>query len=317
MGRRIWSIQEPRLYDSFWLSAAESWGAEGKDQFEPGPAVEGAEARQKFRAAFGAEAAETVGDQARERLDELLTSRGDDGLLEHIERLGADAADDSTVKSQSLAIAGEIASRILRRRLFKAAGRASRTGAPAKELYRKYERPDARRRLEREAEEYAELGPAPKVAIWLPDPSMKVKPADVLVDYRGTINTFYSYEEDGSGRGSDIYSAHARLWGLWVFVDHGVSPEDRQIVLSFLSRELGVRWDEEDPMLGNDPTKAPDHLAAMLVSETDEANKKVEKLIETVATQVRARGEVKTFNELKTVYEQARDLPDDDEVLPS
>jgi hypothetical protein len=140
---------------------------------------------------------------------------------------------------------------------------------------------------------------------------MKVKPADVLVDYRGTINTFYSYEENGSGRGSDIYSAHARLWGLWVFVDPDVSQESRRIVLSFLSRTLGVRWDKDDPMLGSDPTKAPDHLAAMLVSETEEANEKVAELIDKVATEARARGQVKTFNELKTVYERARDLPRD------
>ena len=144
---------------------------------------------------------------------------------------------------------------------------------------------------------------------------MKVKPAGVLVDFRGTINTFYSYEEHNSRRGSDIYAAHALLWGLWVFVDPDVNPESRRIVLSFLSRKLGVSWDKEDPMLGSDPVMAPHHLAAMLVKEADEANEKVKKLIETVSTEIRARGDLATFSQLKTVYEKAADIRGQDDAV--
>lgn len=253
-------------------------------------------------AASGAE--ESPDARAKARLDKMMTSHGDDGLLEQIRATGANPLTDSDSAEHPRAVAGRLAGAVLERQLFKVAGRASRSGGPAEELFKRYREPGPRRELERRAEEFAELGPAPKVAIWLPDPEMKLKHARVLVDYHGTVNSFISYELHGGRRGSEIYEAHARLWGLSVFVDPNVNEEDRRIVLAFLARELGVRWDGDHPLLGDDPSLATDHLAATLTCGTEASLTDVAALIGR-ATAARARGDSQTFKELRTIYELA------------
>lgn len=292
------------LLDAFWREGAEARVAEADRSSELDPQLNPSRYRHQFEELFGPLEAASVTAAARIRLDELMTSHGDDGLLEHIYGVGKSAQAAGATDETSSVVAGRLADAILNRRLFKAAGRASRSRGPAEELFDRYRDPESRRALERRAEEFAELGPAPTVAIWLPDPKMKLKHAGVLVDYNGTINSFVSYELHGGRRGSEIYDAHARLWGLSVFVDPEVSEEDRRVVLAFLARELGVRWEGEHPLLGDDPSMAPDHLAAALTCETEASLTDVTTLIEKAGS-ARARGESETFKELRTRYRLA------------
>jgi HD superfamily phosphohydrolase len=293
------------LRDTFWLEQAAEWAADGGDAFTSTQGEDAAAARRRFKSQFGAKDFRVVDSETRERLDKLLTSRGDDGLLEHVEALGEkESQPDRSEPRNGLVVAGRLAGDLLRRRLFKVAGRASRSGAAAAGLFARYQNPDKRRRLERQAEQYAELGPSPKVAIWLPDPKMRLKLAEVLVDYGGTINSFVEYERHGAGRGSEIYDAHGRLWALWVFVDPDVDKESRRVVLSFLARELGVRWDHQDGLLGPDPAGAPDHLAAMLTTGVEASTERVNALIN-AAKAGRARSDTETFRELLTRYRAA------------
>lgn len=292
------------LLDAFWRDDAMAHAAEAGRESELDLELDTHEFRLQFASLFGEAEAESVKASAETRLDELVTSHGDDGLLEQIQALGKSAQEEEGHAPR--VVAGRLAQGILNRRLFKMAGRVSRSGGPAEELFNRYRDPDSRRDLERRAEEFAELGPAPRIAIWLPDPKMKLKHAGVLVDYNGTINSFVSYESHSGRRGSEIYDAHARLWGLSVFVDPDVSEEDRRIVLAFLARELGVRWEGEHPLLGDDPNVAPDHLAAALICDTEASTMDVAMLMETAGSG-RARGESKTFNELRTRYRIANE----------
>jgi HD superfamily phosphohydrolase len=292
-------------YDELWLEESDRWCAEAGKTFVGEDGEDAAAARRRFKKLFRAKAHSDVTTEARDRLDELLTSRGDDGLMEHVEAQGkAEAQKKSSEARSGIIVAGKLAGQLLRRRLFKVAGRASRSGAAAESLFGRYQDPDLRRQLERGAEEYAELGPSPKVAIWLPDPKMRLKLAEVLVDYRGAIDTFVEYERHGAGRGSEIYDAHSRLWAVWVFVDPEVQKEDRRIALSYLARELGVRWERHDTLLGPDPAIAPDHLAAVLATDAESSSEDVERLIE-AARAGRARSDTATFKELLTRYKQA------------
>jgi len=292
------------LLDAFWRDVALARAAEAGREAEIDLGLDTRALRREFAAVFGEEEAGSVKEAAEIRLDKLMTSHGDDGLLEQIQALGESARGEGDRAPR--VVAGRLAEGILNRRLFKMAGRVSRSGGPAEELFNRYRDPESRRDLERRAEEFAELGPAPRIAIWLPDPKMKLKHAGVLVDYNGTINSFVSYESHSGRRGSEIYEAHARLWGLSVFVDPDVSEEDRRIVLAFLARELGVRWEGEHPLLGEDPNMAPDYLAAALTCETEATTMDVAKLMETAGSG-RARGENKTFKELRTRYRIANE----------
>lgn len=292
------------LLDAYWREGAEARAAAAEGQSEIDPLLDASAFRREFAEVFGESEVASVTAAAQTRLDELMTSRGDDGLLEHIHTAAASARATGATEQAPSVVAGRLADAILNRRLFKVAGRASRSGGPAEELFNRYRDPDSRRLLERRAEQFAELGPAPTVGIWLPDPAMKLKHAGVLVDYRGTINSFVSYELHGGRRGSEIYDAHARLWGLCVFVDPKVSEEDRRVVLAFLARELGVRWEGEHPLLGEDPNMAPDHLAAALTCETEASMTDVTTLMEKAGS-ARARGDGETFSELRTRYRLA------------
>jgi hypothetical protein len=291
------------LLDAFWRESAMARATEAGRELDLDPEVDTRALRLQFASLFGEGAAKSAQASAQTRLDEMMTSHGDDGLLEQIRAMGESAKEE---KYAPQVVAGRLAAGILNRRLFKMAGRVSRSGGPAEELFNRYRDPDSRRDLERRAEEFAELGPAPRIAIWLPDPKMKLKHAGVLVDYNGTINSFVSYESHSGRRGSEIYDAHARLWGLSVFVDPDVTEEDKRIVLAFLARELGVRWEGEHPLLGDDPNMAPDHLAAALTCETEASAMDVAMLMQTAGSG-RARGESETFKELRTRYRIANE----------
>lgn len=292
------------LLDAFWRDAAIARATEASRESEFDPGLDTRAFRVQFASIFGEAEAKWVQESAKTRLDEMMTSHSDDGLLEQIRAMGESAQREEGHAPR--VVAGRLAEGILNRRLFKMAGRVSRSGGPAEELFNRYRDPDSRRDLERRAEEFAELGPGPRIAIWLPDPRMKLKHAGVLVDYNGTINSFVSYESHSGRRGSEIYEAHARLWGLSVFVDPDVSEEDRRIVLAFLARELGVRWEGEHPLFGDDPNVAPDHLAAALTCETEASAMDVAMLMETAGSG-RARGEGETFKELRTRYRVANE----------
>jgi hypothetical protein len=124
------------------------------------------------------------------------------------------------------------------RRLFKKAAQVKGARA-AKELYEKYSSPAVRRRLEHDAAEYAEIVEDWKVVLWLPNPDMRLKQAEVLVDHGGGVARLVDYSQ----RGKEIYDDHKALWSVWVFVHPDVRPEARKWVLASLSEAMQLRWD--------------------------------------------------------------------------
>ncbi len=258
--------------DGLWLLAA-AGGISGLDEAESLQRRDVEEMRKRFSAEFGHEyREETIGDEKRKvhdvdrevrrKLEEELAGRGDDGLLETLKTFRTLRAEDEQVQAvggfgrRVLELhrqAGELADAFLDRRLFKVAARVGVEDAPAMELYEKFGK-DARERsaLEREAERFAGLRGGPKVLIWLPSPKMRVKVAEVLVDDGNHIDRFAAYEEPRSGRGSDIYGGHSRLWGLWVFT-HPELPDERQDdVLAYLAERFGVAWEKQREQWGSD-----------------------------------------------------------------
>jgi HD superfamily phosphohydrolase len=271
--------------------------------------------RQRFHEEFEPEyEEETIGDEERKihpvdrvvrrELEGELIARGDDGLLEELRTFTRLRSSDPRVQAaggfEPLVLelhkhAGELADAFLERRLFKLSGRVGVQDAPAQELYEEFGK-DARKRstVERDAERFAGLRGVPQVLIWLPNPKMRVKVAEVLVDDGDHIDRFAAYEEPRARRGSEIYGGHSRLWGLWVFTHPDMPSERREDVLAYLAERFGVAWEKQREHWGNDYWQWVDQLILSRVLDTDPQGKDVRDLVLQVTAATPARGHADT-----------------------
>jgi HD superfamily phosphohydrolase len=178
-----------------------------------------------------------------QRLEDVFTARSDDGLLEHV----VDEARRSGTDRRSRGIAA-LATAVLDRDLFKLIGRAESRAdmALAKEKFEKFGTAEARRRLERNAARLAGLEHGWQVVIWLPNPDMRLKVAQVLVDNDEGIAPLDRIEE-ASGQ---IVEQHRELWAISVYAHRSVrdATDERiaDVLLASLKTEMDiglVRWD--------------------------------------------------------------------------
>lgn len=177
--------------------------------------------------------------QAMAQFEREMTRRSDDGLLEYLrDRAEADPG------NRRLSAAGALVEGLLDRRLFKPIARSDPNYLPmAGQLFQRYEKPDARRRLEADCARYAGLKHRWHVLLWIPAPEMKMKAAGVLVDDDQRI---LPLDATASGRrGLEIYESHAALWAVSVFV-HEDAVSERQVIRAWLARELGIGWASDD-----------------------------------------------------------------------
>jgi len=187
-----------------------------------------------------------VSTAATWELEKLLLQLGDDGVLEYIADEGEDRGS-----------AGELAGRMLKRELYKPV--ANVVGpAGAEDLYERFGPADGRKELEKEACEHAGIKDDWQLVLWIPDPEMRLKLAELLVDDSKGIAKF----KDKFGKGSDIYADHKDLWTISVFVHPEINTRAAQSALAKLGQRLGVSWSNHTEALGRDPASAPEHLAA-------------------------------------------------------
>jgi HD superfamily phosphohydrolase len=210
----------------------------------------------------------SIDNWVKGRLEDLFLKGGDDGLLEYLSHIS-----EGEQRGRRDAIS-RLAVDLLDRNLFKFGARVKRAKA-AHELYDKFHSPDVRHRLEREAAEYAELREGWKVVLWVPKPEMRLKQAEVLVDHGDGISKLVDY----SSRGREIYEDHKRLWSISVFVGGDVTDEERRWVLARLAQLMLVHWEGFEHELGDDPQRAPEHLAALLACRDDTVQRNVDALL--------------------------------------
>lgn len=179
--------------------------------------------------------AESGDETPKATMETELLSRGDDGLLETLR----DQAVGIGPASPNWTLVGKLATDLLNRRLYKRAASFSKREV-AEEFYATWGGREARESLENEVEQFAELDPS-TVVLWIPEPTMRLKAAEVLVDDGDAITKLASIAESGA---SSIYESHRKLWSLGVFVHPSLSERDRSVVLAFLQQRLGgIRWD--------------------------------------------------------------------------
>ena len=205
-----------------------------------------------------------LGKLVRWELEKMLLHHGDDGVLEQVSAMtGADKAGAAT-----------LAKDLLDRRLYKPAANAVGAAA-AEDLYDEFGSAEERRRLESEACKHAEIEDDWHLVLWIPDPDMRLKLAELLVNDGQGVAKF----KDKYQKGSDIYAAHKELWTISVFVHPSVSTKKTRAALAKLGQKLGVSWDAYVDELGSDPAVAPEHLAAIEVLEVPAVTKNVEHLV--------------------------------------
>ncbi len=201
---------------------------------------------------------------ARWSLENLFLRYGDDGVLEQIAHSNA----------ASFTEASQLAAMLLDRTLYKPAAEALRPAA-TDGLYKEFGSSQNRRTLEHAAAKHAELEHDWHVVLWIPDPEMRLKLAELLVDDGNGITKF----KDKSSRGSDIYASHKDLWTISVFVHPTVTVSKTRAVLAKLAKEMGVSWDTHRKELGPDPDVAPQHLAAVKACKMQVVDERVSALV--------------------------------------
>lgn len=300
--------------DALWLQAACERIAGFDDAEELRRRGDVEEMRQRFHDRLAAEYERDVVDKGREvhevdlvvrrKLEDELVDAGDDGLLEKLAAFRGLKETDTRVQAAGgfsprvLELhrhTGELASAFLQRRLFKVAGRVGIEDAPAQELYDNIGK-DARRRsdVERAAERFAGLRGGPQVLIWLPNPTMRVKVAEVLVDDGNHIDRFAAYEAPRARRGSDIYGGHSRLWGLWIFTRPDMTKAQREDVLAYLAERLGVAWEQQREHWGSAYWQWVDQLILARLLNGEPGDNDVQELVTGVAAATSARGDADT-----------------------
>lgn len=184
-----------------------------------------------------------VAAEAKARLELQFLRRSDDGLLEYILDQGETEGATSRQKA-----AAELANGLRERRLFKILGRAGgdKDLAMAQENFDKFAAdPRIRREFERDAAAFASVAAGWQVVVWLPNPKMRLKVADVLVHQTGTYVTPLSKIEPTS---REIVEQHQRLWAVTVYApeDVRVDSDKRDAILTYLGDRMGMRFRRPD-----------------------------------------------------------------------
>ena len=180
----------------------------------------------------------SIDTEVKTVLERHFTDFGDDGLLQYIARKATNLADKGDSRNNAI---GRLADDVLNRRLFKRIGSLS-PRANAQEIWRRFGPAEKRRRIEQATAKYAGLDHSWYVVVWIPNPDMKLKAAEVLVDDRGTISRLSDLERSGHDRGSEIYEAHKALWAISVYVHPDVPTDRRSVVMAHIAEQLGLTW---------------------------------------------------------------------------
>ncbi len=186
----------------------------------------------------GKKPSEKVRAAVQSELEREFLRFSDDGLLEHLRDL-------DTNGSRRLREVARLATMLLNRQIYKELGHAASPDdrAIAQQVYDKFGAdPLKRRELERRAARYVGLNPDSEVAIWMPDPEMRLKVARVLVHKDGNVAPL-SEVESTSG---EIVEQHRNLWSVSVYAPEAARHADNertlQALLSFLRDETGLAF---------------------------------------------------------------------------
>jgi HD superfamily phosphohydrolase len=238
----------------------------------------------------GHQVAKELSADIKRQVEERVRGLGDDSLLEYLAGNVASAADEPPTSKKVRALSNDL----LNRRLYKRAAEAVGTGVKER-LFELFGERSDRRKLELEAARFAGV-PEEQIVIWLPDPRMRLKIAEVLVDFGQGVAPFNQY----SDKGEDIYTAHRNLWTATVFVHRDIIQRQLEpVILARLAELMGVEWDRYRPSSAERPQDWPLCLAASRELGEDFIEDELRELLEAESAQkVAHRSSGLTFDDL-------------------
>lgn len=294
---------EPNARDASWLREQVALDDLSRDELD-GPAED-------------SERVKEIDRRARDLLEEEFLRWSDDGLLEQL----VIEAERREHDDRWVAI-GSLASGVLDRRLYKLAGHARESSEDRrKDKYQKFGGAAARRERERAAARFAGIEHAWKLLLWVPNPTMRLKAADVLVDDGKKIEPLRDRDRDAGG----IVSRHKDLWGVSVYVDpelrscadkgpqrsRGRGRVDDEVrlraALSVMRDEMALDLRRHD---GSEVPSFPSFLARH-VAEEEGMGRREEERLATVAGRESHRS-----GRLEDAIDAARSLAQDNGLLP-
>ncbi|MDH5356661.1 MAG: hypothetical protein OEY09_19635 [Gammaproteobacteria bacterium] len=193
----------------------------------------------------GEEAVEKIGREVTDTIEKAFIRHGDDGLIEHIIANVEDNLNIAGTEASQKAVKS-LAEAVQNRQLFKSYARCSSALSQAEELFSKFGHASKRRELEEGACRYAGIEHSWHVLLWLPNPNMRLKAAEVLVEDANGIMPLIDKENVGRHRGDEIYQSHRNLWEITIFASKTIdrnSPEFKA-ALAWLSENMGIDWDQ-------------------------------------------------------------------------
>ena len=237
----------------------------------------------------GGAAAEEIRKDVSEELEMRIRGLGDDGLLEYLAGYFHDG--ESVVDRRAQSLADDLLNRRLYKRAAQARGRSDR-----KRIFERFGPAENRRELERKAAEYVGTT-EDKVVIWLPNPKMRLKTAEVLVDFGEGIAPFNKF----SSRGEEIYRDHEELWTITVFVHDDLRRAGHEpAILARLAELMGVEWDMHKPPGAKRPVDWPLARALASITNSGLAEEDVRELLkDPQAHAIVHRGAGLTFKDLR------------------
>jgi len=176
------------------------------------------------------------------KLELEFLNRSDDGLLEHVVEIGSAEGAGNSLRN-SAALAEKLAARDLFKGIGLASGEVNRS--VSSEVFAKFSNPERRRELERDAARFAGIDrSAQELVVWLPDPGMRLKVAEVLVYVDGSIAPLSRVERASQ----EIVEQHQRLWGVTIYAEKSVvdRPQAADAILAYLGDEMGLVFHRPD-----------------------------------------------------------------------
>lgn len=277
--------------DELWTeSAREQAGTPVQHAIDSGKGIDGV--RLAVRDAKGGKVEKALDRRVSDLIEHRVRRLGDDSLLDYlageIDGCGGDGPKDERVRI----LAGDL----LNRRLYKRAAQAKDPLSKSR-VFELFGDREVRRDLERKAAQYAGV-PEEQVVIWLPDPDMRLKIAEVLVDHGTGITPFFEYSQ----RGGEIYEDHKALWTVTVFVHRQIRKSDLEpVILARLAELMEIEWDRHKPPKAERPQDWPLCLAISRALKEDLLERELEQLLTVIHDEkVLHRKPIDTFKTLRS-----------------
>lgn len=169
-----------------------------------------------------------IDERVRGDVEEIFRTSSDDGILERLadgrldvsvpapQRTLLPSGSSKPRQGTRAAAVATLARDLLDRRLYKTVAVAGGQGdrALAKEIYKEFGSAPRRRDLERQAMSYAGLSPSWHLVLWVPEPKMRMKVAQVLCDDDGHVAPLSAIADNDSAA---VLEQHRRLWSVVVY----------------------------------------------------------------------------------------------------